>query len=553
MFTKNSGFGEAILPTARIKGSVFLKGLLIISFIIPWLITLTSCGLNNISSAPGYFSVYVGEPRRPLIPGNTTETEGNAVIAALFTPLVNFDKKGNILYNGVAKSITSSDSQHWIIKLKPNWTFHDGTKVTAKSYVDAWNYNALSKHAYSTSSFFNGIQGYEDLQGANPKSTQMSGLKVIDDTTFSVSLIASRITFPLALYYCAFYPLPASFYKDPKKFGEFPIGNGPFQAETKWTVGQGIKLKRYPKYVGENKAQSKGIEFKVYSSIDTAYLDVQAGVLDFLRTIPDSAIDSYKMDFPQNFLRYKTGATEAIAFPLYDQRFADKRVRQAFSLAIDRKNIIKNIFEDTGDPLTDFVPPAVPGYKEYGCAYCRFDPVKARALLKEAKFDTHQTVDYWFNAGAGNDTWMLAVANQIKQNLGINYRIRGDLQFSQYLPKMQAKGMSGGIYRSSWIMDYPGIDNFYSQVYSAKALPPKGANYSFYNNPQFDILLDKGLAAHDQREYFEYLAQAREIISEDIPVMPIFYKTNVAIWSNKISEVYVDPQQTLNYADVKVN
>ncbi len=67
-------------------------------------------------------------------------------------------------YTGVADSIESDDSTTWTVKLKDGWTFHDGTPVTAASFVDAWNYTALSTNAQGGSYFFANVEGYDDLQ-----------------------------------------------------------------------------------------------------------------------------------------------------------------------------------------------------------------------------------------------------------------------------------------------------------------------------------------------------------------------------------------------------
>lgn len=147
-------------------------------------VMLAVAGLAGCASAPstppGMFSVFLGEPQRPLLPGNTTETEGAKVVSAVWTPMVTFDEKTrSVTYNGAAESVTSTDNVHWTIKIKAGWTFHDGTPVTAESYVRAWNYTALSTNAQGGSYFFSNIQGYDDLQadeGGKPKSQTMVGL-----------------------------------------------------------------------------------------------------------------------------------------------------------------------------------------------------------------------------------------------------------------------------------------------------------------------------------------------------------------------------------------
>ena len=112
----------------------------------------------------GSFSIYINEPENPLVPGNTTETEGGQVVDTLWTGLVEYDPDTNqAAYTGVAESIESEDQQTWTVTLKDGWTFHDGTPVNAQSFVDAWNYTAYSPNAQGASYFFSNVEGYDQL------------------------------------------------------------------------------------------------------------------------------------------------------------------------------------------------------------------------------------------------------------------------------------------------------------------------------------------------------------------------------------------------------
>ena len=84
---------------------------------------LSACGpqADNAAAPPvddGSFSMVIGEPQNPLVPGNTTEDQGNQVVSSLWTGLVQYDEKGEVVYTGVADSITSDDATTWTVKLK---------------------------------------------------------------------------------------------------------------------------------------------------------------------------------------------------------------------------------------------------------------------------------------------------------------------------------------------------------------------------------------------------------------------------------------------------
>ncbi|MFE0739325.1 ABC transporter substrate-binding protein, partial [Streptomyces sp. NPDC058855] len=105
----------------------------------------TACGGGSSDSGDdskaaidpnGKFSIEVGEPQNPLQPANTMESNGSIVTRALFTGLVDYDSSGKIVYMN-AQSVDSKDNKTFTVKLKPGWKFHDGTPVTAESYVKA--------------------------------------------------------------------------------------------------------------------------------------------------------------------------------------------------------------------------------------------------------------------------------------------------------------------------------------------------------------------------------------------------------------------------------
>jgi hypothetical protein len=155
----------------------------------------------------GTYSVQINDPENPLIPGNTTESEGNQVLKALFTPLVGYDlDTTEVTYDAVAESIESEDNKVWTVTLKDGWTFHDGTPVTAESFVKSWNYTANAENAQGASYFFSNIEGYS----SEAPTAEMSGLEVVDETSFTVTLAKPFAQFPVATRPSPRCPSPSS-------------------------------------------------------------------------------------------------------------------------------------------------------------------------------------------------------------------------------------------------------------------------------------------------------------------------------------------------------
>src|SRR5699024_12406344 len=102
--------------------------------------------------------------------------------------------------------------------------------------------------------FYYPIKGFVDLQQEKPQqknkknnqSKKMSGLKIVNDYEFTITLNQAESRFPQRLGYSAFYPLPDSAFDDMKEFGEHPVGNGPYKMAGKDAWVQGKKLSLVP-------------------------------------------------------------------------------------------------------------------------------------------------------------------------------------------------------------------------------------------------------------------------------------------------------------------
>ncbi|TFV68275.1 UNVERIFIED_ORG: ABC transporter substrate-binding protein [Bacillus sp. AZ43] len=529
---------------------------------------MTACGGSDDeggeeggASNGGTFSMYIGEPQNPLVPGNTTESEGDQVVNSLWTGLVTYSESGEVTYDGVAESIESEDNTTWTVTLKDGWTFHDGSPVNAESFVNAWNYTAYSPNAQGGSGYLSRIAGYDDLQApvdpateeptGEPAASEMSGLEVVDDTTFTITLSSAFANWPAVVGYNPFYPLPQAFFDDPEAFGTRPIGNGPFQAEEEFVPGEGITLTRFEDYAGPNKAKAEAVEYRVYAEVGTAYTDTQDGNLDIVDVIPPDALATAEDEFGDRFIRTESSQITYIGFPTYDARYADPRVRQAISMAIDREAISQAIFEGTRTPADSFIAPVVDGYREGACEYCALDVERANELLDEAGFDRSQPVELWFNAGAGHEAWMEAVGNQLRENLDVEFVLQGNLDFAEYLPLGENKGFTGP-YRYGWSFDYPSADSYLTPLLVPSSQPPAGSNYSFYDNPEVTELLLQGDQASTPEDAIAAYQEAEDIVAQDMPMAPMFFTEIQSVHSENVENVKLDLFQRVLVADVTV-
>lgn len=287
--------------------------------------------------------------------------------------------------NELAESIETTDNQLYTIKIKGGTTFTNGEPVTAASFVDAWKYGGLLSNAQLSSYFFEGIEGF-----SYDEESELTGLNVVDDTTFTVQLQQPEADFPLRLGYTAFMPLPAAAFTDMAAFGENPIGNGPYMVTPgSWEHNVSIDLEPNPSYSGVRKPANAGVTITFYDNQDSAYNDLLANNLDVLDAVPDSAFGTYEDDLGTRAVNQPSAVFQSFTMAQNLEHFEGEEGnlrRQAISMAIDRQSITDTIFQGTRTPAKDFTSPTIAGWNETlaGSEVLEFNPEKAKELWAEA-------------------------------------------------------------------------------------------------------------------------------------------------------------------------
>ncbi|MER6128465.1 ABC transporter substrate-binding protein [Streptomyces sp. NPDC001795] len=486
----------------------------------------------------GKFSIEVGEPQNPLQPANTMESNGSIVVKSIFSQLVDYDANGKLVYVN-AQSVDSKDNKTFTVKLKPGWKFHDGTPVTASSYVKAWNWAAAPANKQTNSFWFSDIQGYDDVAPAkgNPKATTMSGLKVVDDNTFTITLTKPIPYYTYKLGYEVFSPLPESFYKDPKAAGEHPIGNGPYKFVS-WDHKKQIQVARFDDYQGPNKAKNGGVIFKNYTSLETAYEDLKSGNVDVLRQIAPKDLPVYKTDLGDRAVDKAYSAIQTIAVAYYTKQWKgiNPKVIQGLSMAIDRDTITKTVLNGTREPATGWVAKGVLGYQPNVAGdVTTYNPTKAKELIKEGGGVPGNAISIQYNADGGHKEWVEAVCNSITKATGVKCTGDSKADFQADLNARDAKQVKS-LYRSGWVLDYPFIANFIRDLYGSKS----DGNQGGFSNPA----VDQAIAAADSASSLE----DSEKKYQDIEKQLVNYMPSIPLWYYKVNAGYSAKVTGVEYA-----
>ncbi|MEK2493517.1 ABC transporter substrate-binding protein [Kitasatospora purpeofusca] len=497
-------------------------------------------GSSGSSDSTKTFSYQSSEPQNPLQPANANETGGGRIIQNLFKGLVDYDPSDAKIRMQVADKIDTSDSQTFTITLKDGWTFHDGTPVHAKNFVDAWNWAATTANNQINSSWFSDIEGYQDVHPASgqPAADKMSGLTVVDDLHFTVKLTGKVSYFEYKLGYIAFSPLPDAFFSDPAGYGQKPVGNGPYQFVS-WDHNQQLTTKAFANYQGVDKPKNGGVVFKMYSTAEAAYADLQSNNLDVMDQVPPSALATYKTDLGDRAIDAPQGAIQNIGFTLYQADWAspDKaKVRQGLSMAIDRDTITKTVLQGSRKPATAWVAEGVEGYKDGQCGqFCTFNAAQAKQLVTEGGGVPGNRLTITYNADGGHKEWVDAVCNSIRQSTGVD--CVGDPRPDFKTARAAITGHQiNGAFRTGWVQDYPLNANFLADVYRTGA----ASNDFGYSNPQFDQLSTQADQAPSVADSVTGYQQAEAVLAGGMPAIPLWYYRTNSGYSTKVQNVKFD-------------
>jgi ABC-type oligopeptide transport system substrate-binding subunit len=357
---------------------------------------------------PGDPRLTVGAaPAATLVPGGVRDATGRMIAGAVWTGLVSYDPRTGSPVMASAESITSRDRRVWTVRLRPGGRFHDGSPVTARSFTDAWT--AVVREGWHGAAMFTDIARVE---GAAVREEGVEGLKVRDDRTFEVTLERPLNGFPSLLGDPAFLPMPDSVLRsrDWASYGRRPIGNGPLRVTA-----------HGPKETVLERPNGPRIAVKAMPDAAKQYAAVELEDLDVATAVPPDRHGTMESEFRNRHLTVAGATMTHLAFPSWEKRFTPT-VRQALSMAIDRKAITGGALGHQATPANSLVPPGIRfGHREGQCRLCLHDVRAATAALDDAG-GFKGTLNLWHSQA--DAAWVEALADQLRKGLTLDVQPR---------------------------------------------------------------------------------------------------------------------------------
>jgi ABC-type transport system substrate-binding protein len=471
---------------------------------------------------------------RYAIPNNPTSLDPAIVqdgdtldlLINVYEGLVGWNEKNEVVGLLAESWEVSPDAKVFTFKMRKGAKFHNGREIVAEDVKWAIE-RACNPDLGSTTitAYLGDVVGVEDK--FNGQADSVSGIEVLDSHTIKFTLKAPAPYFLGKLTYIISSPLPKESVPADKKISNSKeaVGSGPYVL-SRYEDKQLAVLEPFKDYWG-GVAKLTRIERPVMLNADTRLTKYKNGELDLLllqrqdlKGIEADASLKDHIKFSPRAAIWYVGMNQLTYKP-----FADKRVRQAFAMAIDRETIVNELLGGVNAPATTIVPPGIPGHREKGKGYA-FDPVKAKALLAEAGFaDGKSMPELNINFREGYPdikTVAEAVASQIEKNLGVKVRAQ-PLEWGKYLDVYNKKQLT--FYHMRWSADFYDMQNFMSHMLSTNGPENKFG----YSNPAFDALCQKADTTVEMEKRIPLYQQAEDIALEEAAWIPIYFQRDVEL------------------------
>ncbi|TDJ08981.1 MAG: hypothetical protein E2O68_01090 [Deltaproteobacteria bacterium] len=370
------------------------------------------------------------------------------------------------------------------------------------------------------------------------KKLKVSGLKIIDDHTFEITLIKPfpQMIFALAMSFTAPVPMEAiEFYNN--DLSTKMVGTGPFLMDN-YNPLQGALFKRFENYHGLLPEFIK-VNYSLIKEDQTRWLNFLAGKIDILNLPIDnffSAIEDGKIskELSQKGIRLEKAPTLTYWWISFNMEHPilgkNKLLREAIAHSINRKQYLKLFTNNTGILANSIYPPGVPGYDKSHRLPYNYDLKKAKELLSKAGYPNGEGLPEFNFDTRSTRAKSRQQAEFIKKEvakIGIKIKIHLNT-FPRFLTKAREGKLN--FWYDGWAMDYPHAENSL-QLLLKKNFPP-GPNSTYYSNTKFENLFKQfSTNTLSQKGLMEKM---EEVVEEDLPWIMLYYDSKFILYHRKI-------------------
>ncbi len=528
-------------------GRIFQKGPRSLIARITLLLLTFLPGCARQSDAPeGILRLSQRNEPSVLDPALATLPDEFFILRGLLEGLVTPDPEGGEPLSAAAQRWSvSPDGRTYTFHLRPDGRWSNGERVTASDFIASYRRVLTPSTAAPKANLFFLVEGAEAFYRGTLTDFAQTGFSASDDHTLVIRLARPA---PAFLAYVASGPwLPVNprvverhgvNWTRPANF----VGNGPF-ALVEWRPQQRIVLARRPDHPDSDRVHVAALHFVAMDNGDTEERAFRAGQIDVTMSVPASKLATYAEAKPSVLVRSPLHETRYLAFNTQRGPLADRRVRRALSLAIDRQALVSRVVLGGQRPAATYIPSGIGGYVA-PAAPTSHDPAAARRLLAEAGFPGgtgFPTLEFttWTNIAA-----LETIQAMWKQELGIEVRL------ALREARVHLANLSSGNYDIAFATAIPDVADAAEVLDAFRAGAP--ANYPQWRSPAFAAALETAAGAPTATARLNALGEAERLLLADAPVAPLYFSTRNYLVSPRVQGWREDTLWNRFYLDVRV-
>jgi oligopeptide transport system substrate-binding protein len=483
-------------------------------------LTLLLMAISSAAAAP--MVLHRGNQAEPstLDPQKFNLSIENVIMSELFVGLVTLDAAGRNIPGLAASWTLSPDGKSYRFTLRPNLVWSDGVPITAEDAAFGLRRAVDPKTQGQFASFLSMIENAPAI-AAGKIPPEKLGVAAIDARTLEIRMNRPS---PTLLFFLSgwpiTYPVPKHLIeKNPSNWARpgVMVSSGPYTLAA-WRLNDNVKLVKNPRFYDATKVKIDEVFF--YPTVDDAASlnRFRANELDMNTRFAPSQIDWLRKNLPGETRVNPAMASNYLTINVRKAPFNDIRVRRALALAVELNVITDKLLRNGEVPACGIVPATIPGYKPQ----CTLDKrpmaarlAEAKALLAEAGYGPAKPLTLVFSIPGGQTTRTIAVAVA-----GMWSQIGVKAELLQADSGVHFAKLAAGDFDVAIAGFFANADpEFFTYLLKSTSVE---TNYGGYNNPAFDMAVNKAEAITETGPRLAAFAASESIALKDQPIVPLY-------------------------------
>jgi len=468
-----------------------------------------------------------------LIPLLSSDSTSHEIGGLIYNGLVKYDKNLNIIGDLAESWDISRDGLVITFHLRHNVRWHDGQPFTAEDVLFTYQLTVDPRTPTAYAGDFLKVKKAEALDDYTFRATY--------DKPFAPALMS---------WGNAILPRHLLAGKDITRtpLARKPIGTGPYKFK-EWIAGQKIVLVSNTDYF-EGRPYIDGYILRIIPDMATMFLELRAGGIDRMSLTPlqytrQTENPLFRRDYKK--FRYLSFAYTFVGYNIKNPLFADRRVRQALALAIDKEEIIQGVLLGLGKPATGPFKPGTWAYNQNVMTFPH-NPGKARALLAEAGWldrDGDGLLDrdgqpfaFELLVNQGNEVRgkCAEIIQRRLAEIGISVKIRV-VEWAAFVNDFINKRRFDATILG-WTIP---LDPDLYDVWHSTKTGPQELNFTSFKNEEVDRLLEKGRSTFNLEERKKCYYRIQEILAEEQPYTFLYVPDALPIIQSRFRGIELAP------------